>query len=415
VWIACVLSCHSSTNGLDRAISHTGQFVVFAPRQPLPTLLCVFAERVKREWLQQLDLRDEWRDPIVLATSDEDRAISMRVLRSDPHLKYEIRWGTLAPHNENEQVVIMVEALCAELANRRQPSDRLVAIPAWLIQGLAQGIHGQTESLLAINRRSLMGGRPATARSLLCTVQTPSDPAERKLFQAQAWLLIDALQSLPGGGRKLARLVAELRSYPSVLDAFEAIYGNDFPDTRSLEKWWGLALARNLQMSVPGNLTLAETERQLETLLRARLARSLQGAELPQEQEVSLEEMSRQHEQKWMKILLQEKLQRLALLRAVAHPLYRQTLQQYEEALRWLWEENLNRFRYFWKQAGKSRQAVTSIARRITTWLDQEERIYDGTATPNPFAGAFRVFEEMEQLKQQRHDPIRDYLDQFDP
>ena len=56
---------------LRSATSGTGQFIAFAPGPVLPSALCVFAERLKRQWCANLDIADGWHDPIVLVLRDQ--------------------------------------------------------------------------------------------------------------------------------------------------------------------------------------------------------------------------------------------------------------------------------------------------------------------------------------------------------
>src|SRR5205823_2388691 len=86
----------NGTNALTSTISASRQFTAYANNQLLPSVLCVYAERIKHEWLQRMDVADTWRDPILLVVSTRKPAqanapaISMAVFQTENHLKYQI-------------------------------------------------------------------------------------------------------------------------------------------------------------------------------------------------------------------------------------------------------------------------------------------------------------------------------------
>ena len=109
-WLAAVIAVltqpvvaaiSTPTNALVRTVSASRQFVACASDRLLPSALCAYAERVKREWLRQLDVADNWRDPILLLVQTRQAAqtiaapVSIAVFQTDEHLEYRIR--CLAP------------------------------------------------------------------------------------------------------------------------------------------------------------------------------------------------------------------------------------------------------------------------------------------------------------------------------
>ena len=116
----------TGTNALVTTVSASRQFAAYANNQLLPSALCVYAERVKHEWLRRMDLADNWRDPILLVVRNREPAqtsapaISMAVFQTETHFKYQICCLIPPPLDESELLVGMVEALSSEWANREQ-------------------------------------------------------------------------------------------------------------------------------------------------------------------------------------------------------------------------------------------------------------------------------------------------------
>ena len=203
-----------ATNTLVSTVSASRQFTAYADDRLLPSALCVYAEHVKHEWLQRLNVADNWRDPILLLvrTREESQTnaspISMVVFQTDKHLKYQIDCLVPPRIDEARLLATIVDALCSEWANRQQPTVRnkaytMAPVPVWLVQGMAASIQERREALLSLTQRSVAAGRPPHAADLLNARSLPVDPLERQMFQANAWVLTESLLGLPDGRREI--------------------------------------------------------------------------------------------------------------------------------------------------------------------------------------------------------------------
>ena len=302
----------ATSNALVRAGSASRQFTVYARDPLLPSVLCVFAERVKQGWLDRLNLRNNWRDPIVIVVCERGRtelnapAIETETVQFDFGLSYRIRCLTPPPIDEAQLRLVLVQALCAEWANRTQPishHQRFVTapLPLWLVEGLAQSVGEQTDWLATVARRSVDAGHPVRARDVLETTALPANAAECELYQANALLFTEGLLTLQDGAHTLQRFLTELAAQKSETGAFWTVYRNDFPQPVALEKWWAVQLAYNMGTQPAQNLTAAETTRQLDELLRV-VVRQADGST----NEVNLaeqppESLWRQAGQEWLK------------------------------------------------------------------------------------------------------------------
>jgi hypothetical protein len=413
------------TNALVRTVSASRQFVACASDRLLPSALCAYAERVKREWLRQLDVADNWRDPILLLVEKRQGArpdtapVSMAVFQTDEHLEYRIRCLVPPPVDETELLPTMVDALCLEWANREQATERdkayvVPGVPLWLVEGLAVLIEGRYETLLSSSRRSVAGGQPQQARDLLKTGTLPDDSADRQLFRADAWIFTEGLLGLHQGPRKMRSFLSELGAQKVASNAFWSVYHDDFPNTTALEKWWSLELVRHTAMSVAQDLSVDDIERSLDGILVTKLGPTGGRRGMPGETDVAIDDLWRYAGAPWLKDLLKLKIDRMGALRGVAHPLYLPVLDDYMEALVWLQRGSVTRFHRELSRAEATRAVADKQAHGITAYLDEAERIYAPEPLSNTFRGYFDTLDQLQKLDSERHSPISDYLDKFD-
>jgi hypothetical protein len=429
--LAQFLSVHDAsaastgTNVLTSTVSASRQFAAYAENPLLPSALCVYAERVKHEWLRRMDVDDNWRDPILLVVrtrvpaQTNAPAISMAVFQTDAHLKYQIRCLMPPLLDETELLATMVEALSLEWANRDQSTVRGELyvdpiMPLWLVEGLAASIQGRVDSLLSIARRSVAAGRPQQAADVLDVKVLPADAAERQLFQANAWILTESLLALPDGSQKLRNFLSELGAKNVASNAFWAVYHQDFSQNEPLEKWWSLEQARRTSVTVAQDLSAEETVRQLNAILVTRLEPNTERKGTSNETEATIDKLWEYAQEPWLKDVLNLKIDRLGTLRSQAHPFYQPVLDEYIDAIKWLFQGSTVRFRRTVRHAVALQAVAETRSRAIATYLDQAERAYVPEELSQTFNGYFQTFDQAQKLEEERRSPITDYLDKFD-
>jgi hypothetical protein len=414
--LAAAAAPAGTTNALTRTVSASQQFISYAPQPVLSAELCAVAERAKREWLRVFDLPDKWRDPILIVVHPREGALTnapavrAHVQRRERSLQYQIDCMVPPPVRDTDFLAMLVEALCAEYANRNQPivagSPYVAApIPLWLTHGLMASWIGQPEVLLEALRGSLAGGKPGTASSFLATDRVPDEESERVLFTAETWVFVEGLLALPGGTEKIVQFLQELGARKSVSGAFQSVYGAQFPSPEALEKWWSVTVAGRSVSTVAQNLTGTETAERFDELLMIRFPVA-EG-----EKVVPLEDVWRQAEQPWLREILQTRLAELQTLRSVAHPLYLGAIEWQTQAVAELLDGKFSRYRRSSAEARKLRAEADKKCRELAQYLDEVEARDDGTSVWREFS---RIFQESETVRRVRVDPIRDYLDQFD-
>lgn len=403
---------------LHRVTSHTGQFTAYAPTELLPAALCVFAERVKREWLQRLELADTWRDPIVLVvrereTSDtETPPVVVRTFRTDAHLKYQIQITTPPTISDTNLLPAVVEALCAELANRQvvllrtQPYAAPV-IPSWLRDGLAASIGGEPAMLLQAVREQRQADRWPTAAAVLSGAEETNRVA--------SWVFIEGLLALPHGSPKLHEFLIALPAQRDAATAFWQVYRDMFPTAVALEKWWALQFLRRATAMVAQNWTATETREQLAAVLVTRVRPVQSASSAADVLELPLAELWRYADAPWLTAVLRSKQARLDLVLAQGHPMYRPVVAHYQAALGWLQGGSARRFRSAHRAAQAEQQRVEARLAAIAEHVATAEKQYVPAADFRAvFRGYFETLEELERIDLRRRTPISDYLDQFD-
>ncbi|MCG3149999.1 MAG: hypothetical protein PCFJNLEI_03466 [Verrucomicrobiae bacterium] len=411
-WVPALLllpAAWAETNRpLNTAVSVSRQFTVHAPGRTLPAALAVFSERLRRAWLAQLELPDSWRDPIVLVIRETEvpQPLQLRVIQVGPVVKYEITGAVPPPLEERDVAAVVVQALCLEFANRNRPPGaatnwQSAVVPLWLAHGLSESLRGQPEWLVPVARRAANSARPPGAADVLEVAVLPADTASRELFYANAWLMTESLLRLPGGARKVQRLLGQLAWTASFADAFSATYAEQFPNAIALEKWWIFQQARLAAVVVPQNLTASATAQRLDELLI-----------LPNGYRLTA--LDRFAEQKWLRAALPGRVLELQGLLARGHPMYREAITGYLEAAQHLAAEKLARYRRAIQRADKLRAEADRHTQAITIALDHAERAFSPGLATNTLQGYFQTLEQAEKFQQQRRNPISDYLDKFD-
>jgi hypothetical protein len=415
----------ADTNAFICTISASRQFAAYAHDRLLPSALCVYAERIKHEWLWRMEMPDAWRDPIVIVVHQREPSqadaptISLLTFQTEKHLKYQIDCLAPPPLDEAELLAAIVDGLCAEFANRDEPTKPHQAytvplLPLWLVQGLAASIQGRNDRLLVMARRSIAAGRPQSASGLLAARILPADPPERSLFQANSWIFTEGLMTLPGGAEKLRRFVKQIGARKSASKAFWSVYSQDFPRKLMLEKWWSLQQVSGASVGVAQNLTAEETAQQLDDILLTKLdpTNGLKGTS--GKTEIVISQLWRYGDEPWLKEVVRIKLDRLGALRSQAHPFFRPVIDRYFEALSWLAQRRTVRFRRSVAKAAVERVVAEKRSKATNAYLDQAEQMYAPEELSKVFAGYFQTLDRFENLDQQRRSPISDYLDQFD-
>lgn len=360
----------------SRVISASRQFIVYADDPRVAATMAAYAEHIKRQWLASLQTNDVWRDVIVMVVHSRSSGLAPRVqtIQSDVHLRFHVDCPLPLPAEHLIRATV-VEALCAELANRAEPTYRGVPyaaapLPRWLVSGLAEDLGDPDDELLGCARRLVATTRWQPAAAFVTEDGGARATADASEFRAQAWLWTASLRALPEGAAKMRRFLTELGVQKSIPGAFWTVYGDEFADKARVEKWWALALLDRVNTIIPQNLTPEETDERLTGLLRVHLREPATGPAVRRYVR-PLSDLTDYATSPWMKDLAQERLVRLDLLTQQAHPLYWNAFRVYRQALHCLVQQQPDWARRFFEQAELYRQQAVQRTAAIRRYLDQ--------------------------------------------
>ncbi len=418
-------AAENDTVPLQRAVSSSGQFVVYSADQLLPHVISVFAEQVRREWRAQLDLDDSRQDSIVIVVRPrraEEAGVAtphLAFFATDRHLKVQLTWLTPPPLDQASLLRGVVDALCHQQANRRRAVTRAegstaAKVPVWLVDGLVGAVRGPDETLREVARRSLAGGHHHRARALLGRTTLPEAPQERRLFQANSWLLVDGLQEVSNGRARLRRFLLECGRASSPAEAFQVVYGDLFTDEVALEKWWAVELTRRTGRITAQNPRLERTIAEIRAVLTTSIQEQAGPDAAREETTVAFENLWKHRDAAWMGAEITAKDLKLEALRQQAVPALRPVLGEYLAALHWLRERRLHRFRRIAREAGARLDALSRKAAAISAYLDQMELVHGSGLPGQTITNVFGAFEDLQQHERTRRNPVSDYLDQFE-
>jgi hypothetical protein len=394
---------------LERSVSPSRQFIVYGADARARGAVSDLAERTKSNLLSLLHQPDRWTTPVLInlqlpqATRPDLPPAAFRVSQTGFGLKLQLDL-MLAPDVDATAIEReLLRALVVEMMYRAQPNTApgavLVQPPEWLVEGALAAAPGRdrapfVDALLSSNEivplQQFLQQRPALL-----------DSPARTLYRAYSLAFVQLLLADDGPAR-LGRYVANLThaSNDPIVDlkAQFPILGND------AEKTWRVNVAQVRAAEGPRLLNFAETERQLDELLRGKPPDS--GAS----KDFRLEDVAQKKISPPEKAALMQLRESLLELGVHANPLLRSTVQEYEQIAVLL-------------TAGKRKRITQRLARLKETRAQLAGRMSDIDDYMNWFeatqsqtkSGAFidylRTATKSTEPEPRRRDPLSIYLD----
>jgi hypothetical protein len=411
---------------LPRSFSRSKQFVVYARDGAVRGGVGTLAEDVKNGLLNALDLRDEWKVPIVIdvrapqpGLPDARPPVQLTLGQTGAGLKIELDLltGDVARNTRIQDE--LVRAMLLELAYRDHPSlpagkDYTVP-PPWLVAGLSAYLANEEDGVSA----HLLGALLPTAQGLPIDEFLGKDPAtmdgtSRGVYQAYAYSLVCLLLQEMQGGRE--DLVAFIKDLPNTSDEearTAAALARHFPQLAgspdSLEKWWTLGLARLAQSDHYQALSVEETEARLDDVLAFR---GPAGSEAANEAHLeTLADYLRLPGSKRNRKILDGPRAGLLALSGQANPLYRKIILGYERVVADLAEHKFNGVAGRLAALEISRREVRHRREQIADYMNWYEATQVTTRSAE-FDGYFWAAQQVEANKRvHRPDAISSYMD----
>jgi hypothetical protein len=396
---------------LASVVSQSGQFLVQGPPEITPSpgylnkpestnyirlnqaRLAVLAERVKQAVLRELAANDQWRGRVVVnlyRAGDLGEPVFVKAQYMPGGWFYRV---DIPSEIEPPRLVrLLVAVLMQEMADRTagaQPAE----LPFWLERGLAAQVETLYASSFAVGfdslmqdsavvrierkvdpmviiRRRLQGEMPLDFDGLNWPKEQHFNENAGGYYETCAHLLVLSLLRLPEGPACLRRMVQEraarnLNWQTSFLEAF----GMHFKSLRDADKWWNLQVATFSGRDLAHTYSLEESWRKLEEILECPVIKRPASGKI-ERQVVSLQAVIGQWEYARQKLVVQQKLGQLQMLRIRVSPQVLRLTEDYLDALQYY----LNRRRQS-AFASDSKSLMTddpkTLARRAVARLNQ--------------------------------------------
>ena len=408
----------ASAEAKAHSASTSRQFIVYGADIRVRGALCDLAERTKRNLLRLLELRDNWKTPLVInldypqANLPELPASRFEFSQIGSGLKLQLNLLITSDLNGQEVQRDLLRAILIEMMYRERTNvaagTRYAAPPDWLLDGVLQLAPGQDragaaqllETMIEANRIDPVDEIVEQKRELL-------EPPSRKIHDAYALALVQLLLDSPKGKQKLLKYVQDLPEAPT--DSVADLRAH-FPNTlgRSSSKWWSLSVARLSATDRYAVLSAAETAKRLDQLLRL----SIRGPD-GKMQEFDFSDFENYRKLRASRGVLRQRTQEFLLLAARAHPTYRPVVQECYDVASLLARGKTKKLSQRMTRLTSYRALVESQGRDMDDYLNWFEATQLKTMS-GAFSEILKAASEEEVTPPRRRDPISVYLDSIE-
>lgn len=327
-------SAQSQISGADRTAvrSISGQFIVHQPATTEPSriaannpdgislepgLLAVSCERIKQNLARQLGTLGESQGQIHIYPRQARGLGDPADIVVNKSMGRWVYYVDVPDSLDRKSFTLtIVHALLLEVANRNA-TTRSAEIPFWLADGLTELMVATSvdemvvpalrkrEGNIAIDRMVLDSTRTnmfTWAHGILNTARPLSfeqlswPNAESisgdlgLIYRATAQVFVDRLLRLPNGAGCIRQMLVELPNRFNWQFAFLSGFQRYFQDVLDVEKWWALQAVEFVGHSPTLGWTVPETVRRLDEMLVIPVETRSQANELPQRQDLRLQD-----------------------------------------------------------------------------------------------------------------------------
>jgi hypothetical protein len=392
----------------ERSVSPSHQFIIFGADVMLRGAVSNLAEQTKTNLLALLRQRDGWKIPVVINLQPQQANLPEIPLAElhfsqtgfGPKLQLDLTFTQHLDASLMERELL--RAILLEMIYRKQPNIAPGAVfvqpPDWLLDGVLALAPGRDRGSLvealsmadkALPLEEFLGKRP----ELL-------DSAGRLLYRAYSFALVQLLIDGAEGRARLSRYIDNLSNASN-----DPLYDlkAQFPVLANHpEKIWRSAVTR---LSDPANyqvLTFAESERQLDELLRVKLPDTSKLTDLSS--------FVRQKPSEGEKAALKQSSQDLLLFAGRANPLLRPVAREYQQIAILLAR---GKRRGVAKRLAHLQAARQNLAERMNA-IDDYMNWFEATQMESGsgnFADYLKAADQSLRSAPRRRDPLSVYLD----
>jgi hypothetical protein len=401
-----------------RSTSTSRQFLVYGEEIEVRGAMCNLAERTKADLLRLLDLRDNWKTPLVVnldyprANLPDAPVAQLGVSQLGYGLKLQLN---LLVTKETKGLAVQRELLRAILVEMmyRERGDiaagaPYVTPPDWLVEGVLALQPGRdSDDDAALLRTIIASKKIAPFEDVVRQRRAQLDAPSQRFHSAYSRALVQLLLDAPDGRSKLTRFITDLPDAPN--DPVADLRAH-FPETLGLAsgKWWDLSVTQLSATDRYETLGAAETAARLDRVLRFSIPARDGTA-----RSYSLGEYEAFRKLPGERAVLRQVGQQLLLLGARAHPSYRQIVEEDYELAALLARGKTRGVPERLERLANYRVAMERQAREVDDYLNW----YEATQT-QVMSGAFSQLLENTpaagEALPHRRDPISVYLDSIE-
>ncbi len=418
VSLLCLTVPGALSAGKPRSTSTSRQFLVYGADVAVRGAMCDTAEQTKANLLRQLDLRDNWKTPLIInldypqANFPEASAAHVGLSQLGYALKLQLNLLVTGEMRGDEVQRQLLRVILIELMYRDRgdiaPGTPYVAPPDWLVDGLIELQPGRDSDENAKLLQTMVTAQKITPLDDLVRQRREQlDAPSRQLHDAYSMALLQLLLDAPGGQQKVAQFIADLPDAPNDSLANLEVH---FPERlgRSPGKWWVLSVAHLSASDRHEILSAAETSSRLDRLLRFSIP-----APDGTGKEYSLGDYETFRKLPAHCAILRKVSQELLLLGALAHPSYRPIVKEVYELSDLVARGKLGKIRARLERVASYRQVIERQENEIDDYLNWYEATQAKTMS-GAFSQLLEAAKVADEAQPRRRDPISVYLDSIE-
>ncbi|HEY1768905.1 MAG TPA: hypothetical protein VGG02_01450 [Chthoniobacterales bacterium] len=406
---------HAQTR--PHSTSTSRQFIVYGAGVPERGAVCDLAETTKANLLNLLGQPDRWQTTLIInlqspqANLPEIPRSSFDFSQLGSGLKMQLNLlvtDDLDARQIQREILraILIEIMYREHANVA-PGTPYATPPDWLVDGFSQLMPGgNADEGVELLQTAVEDNRIPPLEEIVTQKRALLDPPSQKVHDAYSMALVQLLLDAPDGRRKVARFIDDLPDAPN--DAMENLRAH-FPAALgdSAARWWSLSVAHLSATDRYQILTVAETAKRLDQLLKISLP--LPGG---RPKTYSLGEYSALLRRRGGRAALRLTSERLLLLGARANPTYYEIVQEYYRLAATLARGRTRKIRQRLAHVKNYRETVDQQNGDIDDYMNWFEAT-QLTTMSGAFSDLLRNF-RADSAPERRRDPISVYLDSIE-
>ena len=429
----------------ERAISSSGQFVIYGQDANIRTQIAKNCEQIRRDVASVLKLPPQWHYVVVVelhANAKTPERVGRRTrIRLFPLEPKGYRFQLDVLHDRDFDPGDLRGALVRLLVLEQMfhPLERKIAhetVPPWVLAGIEELVVYHRSEVPADVYTSLIKSHqiPPVHEILAAEAGAFDNSVTRQIYRASSAALVQALLDQGNGPVRFRVFLQDLavESAPPA-ELLQRHFETMRLSAASMEKWWALQMAAMSQRSAFTFLSVEESEQQLEMALQVRFDN------LPEKQQTASGNFAsritnlrnlkrrfdgenafargtiRDFEQFADHPRLNEALkntgERLARIQNSVFPLYTGVVVEYGQVLGLLLEGKTRDLAKQLEKIDRTRAEIQALMTRVTDHMNW----YDATQVEeesDAFDGYERALKNAEKLDlRRRNDPISRYLD----